>query len=95
MGIPWDLLFELLFGLFDTCGDEATPEERVAMIQQRPLAVLFGVTRSLRKTGMRGRELRAARREVMEEIREASPEELTAFCTGGPAALQAFYEQGK
>ena len=87
MTIPWDQLFELLFSLLEDCGD--TEETRVDIITDRPFAVRMGVTRSLRKLGFRGRSLRAARSEVLEEIDEADSEEVLAFCKGGPSAVIA------
>ena len=87
MNIPWDQLFEMVFQLHEDCGD--TEAERVDIVSSRPFAVRMGVTRSLRKLGFRGRDLRAARSEVLEEINDADAEEIRAFCKGGPAAVVA------
>ena len=85
MTIPWDKLFELLFQLLEDCGDDS--QSRLEAIQNRPVAVFFAVTRSLRQLEFSGRNLRQARVEVMKEIDDASQEELTAFAEGGPTAL--------
>jgi len=83
MTIPWDQLFDLLFKLIEDCGDDTS----AASLRDRPVATFMGVTRSLRKLGFSGKNLRQARQEVMEEINDASDDELTAFISGGPQAL--------
>ena len=79
------MLFELLFKMLEDCGDDT--EARVDIVNEKPLAVWFGATKSLRQLGYSGRNLRAARREVIEEINNAEPETVKAFCEGGPSAL--------
>ena len=87
MTIPWDQLFELLFQLLEGCGD--TAEKRVDAINNKPVARYIEVTRALRKLGFGGRQLRAARQEVIEEISDASSEEIKAFAEGGGPAYLA------
>lgn len=74
MNIPWDAIIDLILTLLENC-----EESRRQKSAHNPLMQRWAVSKALRQEGFRGRELRAARVEVMQKVNQMSRAEIDDF----------------
>lgn len=87
MNIPWDKVLELLFAMLENCGE--SPASRANTIRNNRVVVWFAAGRALRQVGVPLRQRAAAKAELFAEIEDATDDQIMAFATGGPLAMQA------
>lgn len=84
--MDWALLFEVLLTVIRNCLENdpepapstgGTARERLCKRLCNPgIGIYFGIARSLRGQGLHGKQLREAAREVMGELKAATPDEI-------------------